>query len=216
MARAASRSARAGRWDTESLSLIFRSLLVYALFAGIFLTPVAQQITGGFVVQMAARVLSAATSRTVEGANASGVMRLTLLPVEPVGEASLVRLDTFAHLFNVPLFCAVVVACARRRGWRMVTVLGVGTAALIVLDGIVVAGEAWELFPSAVRPPFTVAYQVLATFGVLHAVGGLFVAPTFIGALVALTLLSRNRPQHVQRNAPCPCGSGRKFKHCCG
>jgi uncharacterized protein len=22
--------------------------------------------------------------------------------------------------------------------------------------------------------------------------------------------------RHPQRNAPCPCGSGRKYKHCCG
>ena len=25
----------------------------------------------------------------------------------------------------------------------------------------------------------------------------------------------RNRQQHVGRNAPCPCGSGKKFKNCC-
>ena len=23
-------------------------------------------------------------------------------------------------------------------------------------------------------------------------------------------------PQKVARNAPCPCGSGKKYKHCCG
>jgi hypothetical protein len=24
------------------------------------------------------------------------------------------------------------------------------------------------------------------------------------------------KTQHVRRNAPCPCGSGKKYKHCCG
>ncbi len=24
-----------------------------------------------------------------------------------------------------------------------------------------------------------------------------------------------NEPHHPGRNAPCPCGSGRKYKHCC-
>lgn len=27
---------------------------------------------------------------------------------------------------------------------------------------------------------------------------------------------AENRPQKVSRNAPCPCGSGRKYKNCCG
>lgn len=26
----------------------------------------------------------------------------------------------------------------------------------------------------------------------------------------------RNREEKVQRNAPCPCGSGKKYKNCCG
>jgi preprotein translocase subunit SecA len=26
----------------------------------------------------------------------------------------------------------------------------------------------------------------------------------------------RNRTQKVDRNAPCPCGSGKKYKKCCG
>jgi uncharacterized protein YecA (UPF0149 family) len=36
-----------------------------------------------------------------------------------------------------------------------------------------------------------------------------------------MTYLASRSPQpvasaSVSRNAPCPCGSGRKFKHCCG
>ncbi len=27
---------------------------------------------------------------------------------------------------------------------------------------------------------------------------------------------SKNRPKTISRNAPCPCGSGRKYKNCCG
>lgn len=27
---------------------------------------------------------------------------------------------------------------------------------------------------------------------------------------------AKSAPEKVSRNAPCPCGSGRKFKHCCG
>jgi preprotein translocase subunit SecA len=26
----------------------------------------------------------------------------------------------------------------------------------------------------------------------------------------------RNRAERVGRNDPCPCGSGKKYKHCCG
>ncbi|RKY68261.1 MAG: hypothetical protein DRP97_06500 [Candidatus Latescibacterota bacterium] len=29
-------------------------------------------------------------------------------------------------------------------------------------------------------------------------------------------LEAQRRFAHVGRNDPCPCGSGRKFKHCCG
>jgi preprotein translocase subunit SecA len=35
------------------------------------------------------------------------------------------------------------------------------------------------------------------------------------GAEVAVKQLRRNEPK-VGRNAPCPCGSGKKYKKCCG
>jgi hypothetical protein len=27
--------------------------------------------------------------------------------------------------------------------------------------------------------------------------------------------MPKHRAAHIGRNSPCPCGSGRKFKHCC-
>ena len=67
--------------------------------------------------------------------------------------------------------------------------------------------------------PFTPAYHVLSVFGV-WSLGGLFVAPIFIGAILAFTFLVDPSQAAVGgavgRNDPCPCGSGLKYKRCCG
>ncbi len=44
-------------------------------------------------------------------------------------------------------------------------------------------------------------------------------APTATTAAVAAAAAAKPKPRHVEkvgRNDPCPCGSGKKYKHCCG
>jgi hypothetical protein len=115
---------------------------------------------------------------------------------------------------NVPLFWAIVVAMAGVRGGRMLALLAVGTVALILLDGIITAGDAWI---SLDVPPNGI-YPLIAAVNALHNTGGMFVAPTFIGAAAALSLRAPDAAEtrHARPNDPCPCGSGAKYKRCCG
>lgn len=107
----------------------------------------------------------------------------------------------------------MVLAVARVRRAPLLLVLAMGSAALLLLDGVIIAGDVWM----SVDVPANRAFPVVVAFNALHNTGGMCVAPTFIGALIALTILNQHAPAlgDARRNDACPCGSGRKFKRCC-
>ncbi|HVM98169.1 MAG TPA: SEC-C metal-binding domain-containing protein, partial [Candidatus Acidoferrales bacterium] len=126
------------------------------------------------------------------------------------------ELETLEHIRNLPLLAAIIVAAAGRRSRRLIGALVLGSLALLLLDGVIVAAEVWQRLAGDL--PFNRAYQTLAVFSVFHSTGaaGMFAAPVFVGALAALATRADPAATAPGRNEPCPCGSGRKWKRCCG
>jgi hypothetical protein len=58
---------------------------------------------------------------------------------------------------------------------------------------------------------------VSALYYFLEIMGrGFFVLAGYIAVLSVPERASRSREARTGRNDPCPCGSGQKFKRCCG
>jgi SEC-C motif len=207
---------------TRIFWLSLRFLGLYALLLAVFaLTPL-RDITGNLVAATTATILQFASGHVVTWWPAANGIDLSIHVAGPDGTpiSRWVELETLEHIRNLPLYFAIVLAAAQVRRRRLLVVLAVGALALIVLDGVILAADAWENVAEAM--PFNDAYEVLSLFRVYHATGaaGMFGAPVFIGALVALTTLKGERAgtpaPTTKRNDPCPCGSGVKFKRCCG
>ncbi len=200
-----------------------RFLALYGLLlAAVALSPLAGPM-GRLVAGTAARVLTACTGRPVVSSVVDGAIGLGIA-TDGGHRFEWAPVDALGHVFNVPLFVAIVVAVAATRSGKRLSLLALGLCAIILLglvglDGAVVGFEAWDRWPANVRPHPNAWYQVLGTLAVLHATGGMFVAPTFLGALCAAVLVRpsvRAREAQPRRNDSCPCGSGLKFKRCCG
>lgn len=207
---------------TSIFWLSVRFLVLYAVLLGVFMLRPVENLVGGTIGVTAAGVLHLCLDRSVASAVRDDTVVFTVAAMNP-GETWETDIATLEHLRNLPLFVAIVLAAAWARNWhsrrRLVQVLLMGCSGLIVLDGLIVAAEVWQKLPDSV--PLTRAYEVLAALGIFHATGGagLFAAPVFVGALAVLTL--RDDPDSLtgaapRRNDPCPCGSGRKWKQCCG
>ena len=207
---------------TSIFAFSLRFVALYALLLGVLALPPIEHLAGGIVATAASGVLNLCLGRSV-ASSVSGSDLLFMVAADKPGETWQVSIDALEHLRNLPLFTAIVLAAGWARRWRprrrLVEVLLIGALGLIVLDGLIVAAEAWEKLPDAV--PLTATYQVLAALAIFHATGGagLFAAPVFVGALGVLTLRDERNGAgggRPRRNDRCPCGSGRKFKHCCG
>lgn len=200
---------------TSIFWLSLRFLALYAVLLAAFAFPPLHQIAGAIVGAGAAEILAWCVGAPVNWALSPGGIDFSVLAGEP---RYTITMPILEHVRNLPLFFAIVLAAAKVRRRGLLLVLGCGAFALIVLDSLIVAAETWEYVADTV--PFNRAYQVLALFRVYHATGaaGMFAAPVFIGALIALTFLGSERGTEsvANRNAPCPCGSGLKFKRCCG
>ena len=199
-----------------------RFLALYVLLLGALAIPPIEHLAGTLVAATAAVVLNLCLGHSVTS-SPSGSDLVFSVATGTAGQTWQVSVEALEHLRNLPLFVAIVLAAGWARRWhprsRLIQVLLIGSLGLIVLDGLIVAAEAWEKLPDAV--PLTAAYQVLAALAIFHTTGaaGLFAAPVFVGALGVLTLLDggdRAGGPQPRRNDPCPCGSGRKWKQCCG
>ena len=150
-----------------------RFLCASVLCIALVLTPPVYRVVRAVVAQVAATVLATSTERVVAWELRPQQIRLRIQAADPLQGDATVSLAAFAHLANIPIFWAILCTFTRRWWRRQVLVAaGSGTALLCVLDGLILASEGWELCPTPIRPPHTWAYHVLATFGILHAVGG--------------------------------------------
>ncbi len=202
---------------TRILWFSARFLALYGLLQVAFtFTPVGE-LANRLVASATAQTLSVCMGRTV-GWDVEGNDIVINVPVR-VGagwKMAQANLRRGWYTRNIPMFLAIVLAATRTFGGRLFAVLGFGLLGVIALDGLVGAAHAWATMPKAV--PFTAAYHVLSVFGV-WSLGGMFVAPIFVGAVLALTFLghpAKEPTAPVGRNDPCPCGSGLKYKRCCG
>lgn len=184
-----------------------RFLALYVAFLAVFLVPPVLHVASGAVAWVGALVL-----RACWGAPAA--WSLTDAGIMLGSPSQWLEMDALTQVRNLPLFWAIVLAVARVRRMPMLLVLTVGSAALVLLDGIIIAGDVW----TALDVPANRAFPVVGAFNAFHNTGGMSVAPTFIGALIALTILNQHAAVlgGARRNDACPCGSGQKLKRCCG
>jgi len=137
------------------------------------------------------------------------------------------QFDTFGVFFNLVLLSALLLA-APRLGW--LARLGRLALGWLALGGVHLAFVVVQVKAEFVNAGLTfmepgTAYTYNWLAALLGTVGEQF-SPLLIAALLtggawarALGLdWGRTRPGNPpqSRNAPCPCGSGKKLKHCCG
>jgi hypothetical protein len=197
-----------------------RFLGFYAILLIAFANAPLQRISGALVASGGSLVLQACLGRPVDW-SVRGRDLVLSVPPQDGRQAGTATMSILEHTRNLPLFLAIVLATVfgrgRRPGRRVWYVVAAGSAALVLLDGLIVAAEAWQKLPDDV--PYDAAYQVLSVFGVYHTTGaaGMFAAPVFVGALAGLWLSRDEAPRRQPgRNDLCSCGSGRKWKRCCG
>ena len=125
---------------------------------------------------------------------------------------------------NLAMFVALVLASPGLT-WRARGIgLAAGTAVIVGVNTWVMVGTIWnfETQYAALQPhlPTGVVSLLGRLANQLSPTGGLYMLPVFLWGFVLLSpLLTVDgvpRSGRVGRNEPCPCGSGRKYKACCG
>jgi hypothetical protein len=130
--------------------------------------------------------------------------------------------------FGVPLLAAFIVATPgwtwRRRGRALAW--GLGLLTLTQVAFMLVTIEFWQQMPTR-TPSGSVVYLpghsplrlriVSSLYYFFEIMGrGFFALLVYFGLIVTIGSPRRLAPGTVGPNDPCPCGSGRKFKRCCG
>ena len=125
---------------------------------------------------------------------------------------------------NLFLFAALVLAWPGLAGRVRLWALGLGGVAIFALDVLIVMSVVWKadrLYLANAHPEISSGMLAHAAHvvGALHPTGGFFMLPVFLFGLTLVAapgLAGREVAARAGRNEPCPCGSGRKFKRCCG
>jgi SEC-C motif len=135
--------------------------------------------------------------------------------------ASGLRLDLVTY--GMPMLAALIIATRADTLLLKVRALVVGLALMAAL--VVPAAMAWakltsleiddQISPGSGRAGFLfLAFHGFAFSQPVVATG------VWLGMLMLGTFKQKQKPESlttsVGRNAPCPCGSGRKYKRCCG
>jgi hypothetical protein len=128
--------------------------------------------------------------------------------------------------FGLPVLAALILATP---GWSRGTraralAWGLGLLTITQIAAMLVTVDFWQQMPVTLQgPSFYLSghsarrLQVIsAVYYVFEIMGrGFFVLVVYV-ALLGFRETRRPAGRGVSRNAKCPCGSGRKFKHCCG
>jgi hypothetical protein len=130
--------------------------------------------------------------------------------------------------FGLPVFVALVLATPGWHGSQRARALGWGLAILTLTQVItmLVTSAFWQQMP-ATSPQGQALYLpghsagrlavVAPLYHFLEIMGrGFFSLLAYFGALILVEAGPPRGEATAGRNAPCPCGSGRKFKRCCG
>jgi uncharacterized protein len=102
----------------------------------------------------------------------------------------------------------------QRDGWKALFEFKHGPEILrpIYLLGAPDVTEAEEELVKTPAQREELSKQIPASVGLIYK----FWVPQRRAAEIASGKISDNEIPKISRNAPCPCGSGRKFKKCCG
>ena len=132
-----------------------------------------------------------------------------------------------AQHFGLPLLAALIVSTPgwswRKRGRALVWGLGLLTVTQIAQFLVTVEATQQSAIMSAegpvyLTPPSPIAqpffYGLYYFFELMGR--GFFALLIYAGLIAFLGDRQAARATSVRRNAPCPCGSGKKFKHCHG
>jgi len=129
--------------------------------------------------------------------------------------------------FGLPVFAALILATP---GWSRGTraralAWGLALLTLTQIASMLVSVDFWQQMPVTILPgpAFFLAGHSAVRLQVISAVyyffeimgRGFFVLVVYV-AVLGLRETPRPARRRAGRNAKCPCGSGRKFKRCCG
>jgi hypothetical protein len=128
--------------------------------------------------------------------------------------------------FGLPVFAALILATP---GWSRATrvraLAGDSRSYCVTRSSMLVAVDFWQQMPvtvlrgAGVLPVGHSARRlqiISAVYYFFEIMGqGFFVLVVYV-AMLGLRETPRSAGQGAGRNAKCPCGSGRKFKRCCG
>jgi hypothetical protein len=128
--------------------------------------------------------------------------------------------------FGLPVFAALILATPGWSGATRARALAWGLALLTVaqIASVLVAVDFWQQMPVTLQgPAFYLSGHSARRLRVISAVyyffeimgRGFFVLVVYV-AMLGLRETPRAAGRGAERNAKCPCGSGRKFKRCCG
>jgi len=128
--------------------------------------------------------------------------------------------------FGLPVLAALILATPGWSGGTRVRALGWGLGLLTItqIASMLVSVDFWQQMPVTVQgPAFYLSGHSARRLQVISAIyyffeimgRGFFVLMLYV-ALLGFLETRRAAGRGVGRNAKCPCGSGRKFKHCCG
>ena len=140
--------------------------------------------------------------------------------VRPAFEANLSPQGIYANsLFLVTLILATPGMRWQRRAWSLL--LGMG---ILYLTHVAFLVTKVEITLIAAKHPLSGSSAFWESLDNFQEITGKALWPVVIWLLAALPYMlgkvdrvqTRDRIKGADRNAPCPCGSGRKYKHCCG
>jgi SEC-C motif len=129
--------------------------------------------------------------------------------------------------FGLPVLAALILATPGWSGGTRARALawGLGLLTITQIASMLVSVDFWQQMPVTLLqgPAFYLSGHSARRLQVISAVyyffeimgRGFFVLVVYV-ALVGFCETRLPAGRGAERNAKCPCGSGRKFKHCCG
>ncbi|MFQ5515092.1 MAG: YecA family protein [Myxococcota bacterium] len=201
----------------RALLFSLRFLVLYAILQGAFAYTPLGLVSAHIVASIGAPVLQLGSGKAVSWAiEERKILIRARFRNESGWKQATARLGVNWYTRSIPLFLALWLASLPPFTRRSLAFAGVGTLLMTILEGLIVASHAWAGMHGAL--PYNAFGYLLSVIGV-WTLGGFSVAPLFVAALLVLRLAGSSRagPEPARgRNAPCPCGSGLKYKRCCG
>lgn len=220
--------ARALRQDWRRILLRFLLALVCASLAWLLVAP-AYAWGLAAIARLAAPAIEWTRGTLYEAEGSRVVVRRLVWFGGQTGERDVVYTVWIASgNFGIPMLVALVAATPGLSLARRARAIGWGLALLTLTQVafMLVTIEFWQQMPVAAptggtlylpghtEPRLRVFSALYNFFEIMGR--GLFALLAYLGGLALAVPRQRPALPAASPNAPCPCGSGRKFKRCCG